>query len=267
MSAQKPIDEIQASKPPGESPSIWNNQQAELYLKGIEQSDYADNVGSRLLELIGPQTQLLDIGAGVGTISRKILTENAGWTAIEPNAFLVDQLTANASSWPYQLSVLPYCWQQLNEHELEIHDVSLAANTSGPMYDTKTFWHWQQSLTRRLMIWIVPAQNGPHGKCLSGFLPEHLHGEKVGSTLEASLEQLGPAMQPDTITMVDWTFRQSFADYQQANHYFQNTFNPSAEPRLKEALSKYLDEFLQSDGNAFFATAAKKSAVLIWHFN
>lgn len=259
MTAQKTVQSPLAS--------IWNDQQAALYLKGIEQSDYANNVGARLLELIGPQTQLLDIGAGVGTISREILAENASWTAIEPNAFLVDQLKMHATSLPYQLSVLPYCWQQLNKHELEIHDVSLAANTSGPVYDTKTFWQWQRRLTRRLMIWIVPAQNGPHGKCLSGFLPEHLHGEKIGSSLNGIVEQLGPAMQPDTITMVDWTFRQSFADYHQANDYFQNTFNQSAEPWLAEALSKYLDEFLQSDGNAFYATAAKKSAVLIWQFN
>ncbi|EMR11934.1 hypothetical protein MPL1_13023, partial [Methylophaga lonarensis MPL] len=113
----------------GNTPQIWDDQQAAYYLKGIEQSDYAEKLGNTLLELVGKQAQLLDIGAGAGTVSRRILENNAQWTAIEPNAFLADYLTAHQSIWPFQLNVIQQSWQQTASDDLAVHDASLAANT------------------------------------------------------------------------------------------------------------------------------------------
>ncbi len=246
---------------------IWDDQQAACYLKGIEQSDYAEKLGNTLLESIGKQTQLLDIGAGAGTVSRRILENNAQWTAIEPNAFLADYLTAHQSIWPFQLNVIQQSWQQTATDDLAVHDASLAANTSGPLSETRDFWHWQRQQTKRLMIWIVPAQSGPRGKCLSGFLPVSLHGESTGSPVREILDALGDNYQPDQLVTVDWTFQQSFADFHSANSYFQQVFNPAADPEKASALTAYLTSKLQPNGDALLAKAAKKSAVLIWTFN
>ncbi|THK42158.1 hypothetical protein E8Q33_05085 [Methylophaga sp. SB9B] len=249
-----------------ESP-IWDDQQAAFYLKGIEQSDYAEKVGASLLEAIGIQTNLLDIGAGVGSISRRILADHALWTAIEPNHFLASYLTSHAEKWPYQLSVMQSSWQRLTANEIKPHKTSLAANTSGPVYDTKSFWHWQRNYTTDLMIWIVPAQDGPRGKCLSGFLSPELHGEAVGSSLETIVDELDESMQPHQIFTVDWTFRQDFSTPEEANQYFQHNFNTTADPEKAQAISNYLTLHLKQEGKQFFASAAKKSAVLIWKFN
>ncbi|WP_430009778.1 hypothetical protein [Methylophaga lonarensis] len=251
----------------GNTPQIWDDQQAAYYLKGIEQSDYAEKLGNTLLELVGKQAQLLDIGAGAGTVSRRILENNAQWTAIEPNAFLADYLTAHQSIWPFQLNVIQQSWQQTASDDLAVHDASLAANTSGPLSETRDFWHWQRQQTKRLMIWIVPAQSGPRGKCLSGFLPASLHGEVMGSPIHEILDALGDDCQPNQLVTVDWTFQQSFADFHSADSYFQQVFNPAADPEKASALTAYLTSKLQPDGDALLAKAAKKSAVLIWTFN
>jgi len=247
--------------------AIWDNAQAKFYLSGIEQSDYASKVGSAIQTRIGLQSSFLDVGAGAGTLAKNLLADDAIYTAIEPNAFLANHLKSKAPEWPFDVRVLQKIWQQVEPGSLSKSDVSLAANTPAPLQNPYTFWHWMRQFTQHTMIWVVPNQNGPHGACLSGFLPPSLHGEIEQSPLPDVLSALGNELEPHHIEYVDWCFSVQFETLGEAENYFQQRFNSEANSAKTTALNTYLQHHLKPISGGYLATAPKSSALLIWHMN
>lgn len=249
---------------PGVRP-VWDDAQAEFYMEGISRSDYGQAVGGRLRELLGGQTELLDVGAGAGTMGLPLLTPGARWTAVEPSPFLAGYLNRHGVRWACRPAVIQATWQSLGQGEVPVHDAALAANTCGPLDDTRGFWRWMRSHARRVMVWVVPAQEGPHGVCLSGFLAPDLHGEDMTPPIRGVLERLGDDLKPDRMETVDWTFRYRFADHGTAKRYFQQRFNECGDHSRECALSAYLEENLKAVPGGVLASAPKRSACLIWH--
>lgn len=63
--------------------------QARFYLEMIAQSDYA----RRLAPVVGQAfSDVLDVGAGGGHLTRQCLTASAEWLAIEPNRVMGEAL-------------------------------------------------------------------------------------------------------------------------------------------------------------------------------
>lgn len=255
-------------RPAGEdNQTVWDDTQAKFYLTAIEQSDYASKVGSAIQNHIGKQASLLDVGAGAGTLAKTLLADNALYTAIEPNAFLAQHLKSKASEWPFYMQVLQTTWQQVTAESLPKSAVSLAANTPAPLQDPHTFWHWMRQFTQQTMIWVVPNQNGPHGACLSGFLPATLHDEIEQSPLPEVLSALGDELTPNYIEYVDWCFSVRFETLAEAESYFQRRFNSDADSVKTAALNTYLQQHLTPIKGGYLATAPKSSALLFWHLN
>lgn len=244
---------------------VWSDIEAQFYLNGMSQSDYAQRVGGRLRELIGLQRELLDVGAGGGTMGLPLLAPKAHWTAIEPNQFLANHLREHAGLWPYQLRVMQARWQQLSIDSITPHESSLAANTCGPVSDTRQFWHWLRARTRNVMAWVLPAQNGPRGICLAGFLPSELHGEASQPAHENVLLQLGNDLRPHHVDYVDWTFHYRFTNRESAEQYFQQRFHAPAGSQRARTLSVHLDNHLIHTVNGCWASAPKRSACFIWN--
>jgi len=247
--------------------AIWDNAQAKFYLSGIEQSDYASKVGSAIQTRIGLQSSFLDVGAGAGTLAKKLLADDAIYTAIEPNGFLANHLESKAPEWPFNVHVLQKIWQQVAPASLPKSDVSLAANTPAPLQNPYTFWHWMRQFTQHTMIWVVPNQNGPHGACLSGFLPATLHGEIEQSPLPDVLSALGDELKPHHIEYVDWSFSVRFETLAEAENYFQHRFNSEADLTKATTLNTYLQHHLKPSSGGYLATAPKSSALLFWNLN
>jgi hypothetical protein len=259
-----PIPSIGGQPPASGVREVWDDAEARFYMEGISRSDYARAVGGRLHDLLGSQAELLDIGAGAGTLGLPLLAPGARWTAVEPNAFLAGHLRSRSPRWPYRLNVVESTWQALGPGDVPMHDASVAANTCGPLDDPEGFWWWMRARTERVMAWVVPAQEGPHGICLSGFLPPELHGEDMEPPARKVLARLGDHLRPDHVEMVDWTFHYRFADAESANRYFNRRFNPAGDPARAHALSAHLEENLVPVLDGQLASAPKRSACLIW---
>lgn len=90
---------IEGGAPAAGVREVWDDAEARFYMEGISRSDYARAVGGRLRELLGSQDELLDVGAGAGTLGLPLLAPGARWTAVEPNAFLAGHLRSRSSRW------------------------------------------------------------------------------------------------------------------------------------------------------------------------
>ncbi len=240
---------------------VWPDEDARFFAEGLARSDYVARVGGALAGMLGPSASLLDVGAGDGTLGRRLLTPGARWTAIEPNGFMGRQLAVamagrsdgigrvTAASWQDALPAQP------------AHDVVLAANTSGPWEDAAGFLDLCRARATRAVAWVVPAQRGPRRWCLGGFLPAALHGEDERPGVEIVAQALGAARLPEATVLVDWSYRYRFAAREDAFAHFRRHL---ADPALEPALRRHLDAMLMRIGDGWLAEAPKRSALLVW---
>jgi hypothetical protein len=121
-------------------------------------------------------------------------------------------------------------------------------------------------LCNRRIVQSVPAQRGPRYACLSGALPNALHGEDETPALGLILERLPSSLQPQTVHVTDWTFSYRFADFNAADLWFQQRFNPASLASTCAALRAHLEQVAVSEGRAVTIQAPKRSACLVWDF-
>lgn len=246
--------------------NVWDNEAAQFYVRGLEQSDYVERMGAVLRPELAQLDSLLDIGAGAGTLAAACLAPNARWTALEPNQYLLECLARLRDLGNFRVRIEPAVWQDLPVLELPPHQAVLAANMVGPLDDPQRFWRTLAPLCQRRMIWTVPAQRGPRQACLSGALPPELHGEDETPAVDLILARLPKSLHPHRSSYAHWTFRYTFADFAAADAYFQGRFNPSGELQRRQALRAHLECTLEPGPTGLIAAAPKRGAFLIWDF-
>jgi len=240
---------------------VWGDEDARFYADGLALSDYAVRVGSELKALLGNPASLLDVGAGTGVLGRALVAPGGRWTAVEPNGFLADTLESHAVRPADR--VIRDRWQNLSGYRELAHDVVLAANMGGPLDEASHFVSAMLPLARTALCWTVPAQNGPRRYCLSGFLPVDLHGEDTTPGIAIAIRRLGEANMPHRIRYVDWTFRARFENPSAAEDYFVARFAGGDSRRL-HTIREHIRTHLEREAGAYFATASKTTAILIW---
>lgn len=240
------------------SSGVWSDAAAGFYADCLDRSDYADTVGRALNRALAPVASLLDLGAGSGLPGRILLAPGARWTAVEPNAHMRDRLARGPGL--VRPRVIDAGWETLPE--VARHDVVLCANIPGPTDRPRALLQTCRRLARRAVAWVVPAQAGPRGPCLSGLLPAHLHGEDETPGVDLALSALAARDQPARRIDIDWTFRALFPDRTAARRYFTDHYGD----RLGDAaaLDDVLAPHLQPVAGGFAAGVRKRSAILIW---
>jgi hypothetical protein len=234
-----------------------------FYAHGIDRSDYVAAVAPKIREMIGQAASLLDVGAGAGQLGAALCGPFARWVALEPNAEMRARLAGLRKPKP---TIIKAGWQKLTALNLKPQDISLAANIGAPLTDARGFYRALRPLSRRAMVWIVPAQKGARGMCLAGFLDPEWHGEDMRPGHEITLAGLG-AEAPDHIAFADWTFRGLFPSLAHAEAHFLRGLKWNAGDLRIPALRARIASQAQLSPDGVVLESPKKSAILIWDFS
>ena len=233
-----------------------------FYADGIDRSDYVDAVAPIIRARVGHVRSLVDVGAGAGQLGAAVCGPHSGWLALEPDPGMCTRLAARRKPRPV---VINAGWESLSANSMNPHDVSLAANIAAPLTDAKPFFQMLRPLTRRAMVWIVPAQHGPRGMCLAACLDPDWHGEDMRPGYELTLEALGPSHAPSQVAFADWTFRACFPSLEDAVTYFMRALNwQSDDPRIPSLRTRLAGQ-ASSARSGVILCAPKRSAILIWN--
>ena len=254
--------------PPAQQPSctpfVWPDREAAFYAEHLAASNYVERVGGRLLELFGPQQQLLDIGAGSGILGRHLLAPGGQWTVVEPNAFMRGSLQHLAAQAPsVGLSLHDGLWQDLAALALSPAPTVLCANIPVSDGQAQAFLEQVRPLATQTLIWNLPAQEGPRTYCLSGFLPPQLHGSDMTPGYQLTLAELSDRWQPDHIHFTDWAFSTLFASPEAALMHFMEKLG-ALDGAAQGLLERHVQDHLQKVPGGWLASAPKRAASLIW---
>lgn len=253
---------LEGAVPPRRAPPSLPSPLA-LYAQGIDRSDYVRAVAPKVRAVIGQAASLLDVGAGAGQIGVALCGPMSHWVAIEPDADMRARLARLRNPSP---TIVAAGWENLPALNLKPQDVTLAANIGAPLTDPLAFYNVMRPLSRRAMIWIVPAQAGPRGMCLAACLDPAWHGEDMRPGHEITLAALG-GHTPDHVASADWTFQGGFLsiDHAQA-HFLRGLRWAPDDPRIP-ALRARIEAQAAPAADGVVLSAQKKSAILIWTFS
>jgi hypothetical protein len=234
-----------------------------LYAEGIDDSDYVAAVAPKVRGLIGQAASLLDVGAGAGQLGAALCGPFSRWLALEPDAEMHARLAGLRKPKP---AIIAAGWEKLTALNLKPQDVSLAANIGAPLTDARLFYQALRPLSRRAMVWIVPAQAGPRGMCLAACLDPTWHGEDMRPGHEIVLGALG-ADAPDHVTFADWTFRGRFPSLAHVEAHYLRGLKWLPDDLRIPALRACIGSQAQQLPKGVMLAAPKKSAILIWTFS
>jgi hypothetical protein len=142
------------------------------------------------------------------------------------------------------------------------HDTVLAANIAAPLQEPNTFLQRCRAWARRTVVWVVPAQHGPHGMCFAGCLPAAWHGEDETPGVDIVLRDLAPSAQPHSIAFAEWTFSGVVADVEALAIYLADRLG-WPQGRRPEMIA-HLARQAKRDPRGYRLDIPRKSAVLVW---
>lgn len=238
----------------GRSPAI---DPVELYAAGIDSSDYVARVGPLIRQGVRDIGDLLDIGAGGGQLGHALRAPNRLWTAIEPSSNMRARL-ARLSAPP---RVIAEGWEAA-DLPVSGHDTVLAANIAAPLQEPNAFLARCLGWSRRSVIWVVPAQHGPHGLCFAGCLPAAWHGEDETPGVDLVLRSLAPSAQPHSVAVAEWTFCGIVADVAKLATYLADRLGWPKSRRSE--MAAHLARQAKPDPRGYRLEIPRKSAALVW---
>ena len=233
----------------------------ELYASGIDGSDYVERVAPLIRGHLPEIKALLDVGAGGGQLGHALTLSALAtrWTAIEPSLTMQRRLR----KLPVLPKILPCGWADARASH-HGYDTVLAANMPAPLTDAISFLLLCREWTRRSIVWVVPAQNGPRGLCLAGLLPAEWHGEDETPGVDIVLRRLPPEDQPDTILTTPWFFRLTVPSIPGIARYLAGRLGwPEDDPRRPDLVA-HLQTAAEPVPGGMRLTVPRASAILIW---
>jgi hypothetical protein len=245
-------------------PAHWDDDQAEFYARTIAQSGYADAV---VPLLGGPFADVLDIGAGSGELTARVLTDGARWSAVEPQPAMQRRLLAQKPSLTLrgiELVLHPQTWQALPS-DMVAHTV-LAANVGATHHEAARFFDAMRPRAQKNMLWVVAAQHGPSTFCAAGFLPPDLHGADTQPAIDHCLTDLGSQRQPHALLFAEWDYRVVFPDVGQAQAFFLQRLALQQDSGKGQAVCEFVARHVQPHTDGVTACCRKRSAILRWEF-
>jgi hypothetical protein len=229
----------------------------ELYAAAIDTSDYIARVAPLVHQSVGRIGDLLDVGAGGGQLGRALRASNARWTAIEP----APNMRVRLLQLQHPPCVIADSWEAADVAS-GAHDTVLAANIAAPLQEPNAFLARCRAWARRSVVWVVPAQHGPHGMCFAGCLPAEWHGEDETPGVDIVLRALAPTAQPHSIAFADWTFSGVVADLEALAVYLADRLRWPQSRRPE--MSAHLIRQAKRDPRGYRLDIPRKSAVLVW---
>jgi hypothetical protein len=231
----------------------------ELYAAAIDTSDYVRGVAPIVRQYVPDMGDLLDVGAGGGQLGRALRDPARRWTAIEPNANMRARL-ARIERGPV---IVATGWEKAAVAAAS-HDTVLAANVGASLLHTGDFLSRCRAWARHTVVWVVHAQQGPHGLVFAGCLPAAWHGEDETPGVDIVLRHLDRADRPQVTAVAEWTFSGVVPDIERLATYLADRLDWAASDRRRLAMTDHLAAQAKPDPGGYRLDIARKSAVLIW---
>lgn len=230
-----------------------------LYASAIDTSDYVSRVIPGLRRLVPDVGDLIDVGAGGGQLGGALRAPGCSWTAVEPSPVMQARLAA----LPAPPAIIPERWENAGGR-LAPADTVLAATMPGYFGSAPTFLAWCRRLARQRIIWVTPAQHGPHGLILAACLPREWHREDETPGVDLVLPQLGDD-RPHDMATVDWTFSLVTRDLPQLAAWLAGRLGWEDGDSRHAQLFEHLAAQAIATPDGLRLSCSRRSAILIWN--
>ncbi len=231
----------------------------ELYAAAIDTSNYVERVAPLVRKHVPAIGHLLDVGAGGGQLGHALRDANYRWTAVEPTASMQLRL----SRYRDDVEVIGCGWELADVRDFE-HDTVLAANIPAPLQQPEEFLLRCRRWTRRMIVWVIPAQHGPRGLVFAGCLPAEWHGEDETPGVDIVLQKLSKELQPHAVASSDWTFSAYVPNLNRLASYLADRLVWTATDQRRRLLAEHLARQAKTAATGIRLDIPRRSAVLIW---
>ncbi len=242
--------------------AVWPDSDAAAFASIQATGDYLTVVGEALAGRLGSCPSLLDIGAGTGALGARLVAPRGWHLCVEPSGWMAKRLATDPPAH-LRRTVITCRWDKLGNQALEA-DTVLCANIPGVVDGAASLWSAVRHRARRRIIWVAPAQAGPRGWCLAGFLPADLHRADTRPGVELTCAALAGVAPTPAITMVDWTWRHRFASRRDAVAWLRHRIPEADDPQRLASLEAHCARHLRPVPGGVPAEAPKRSAILVW---
>jgi hypothetical protein len=144
------------------------------------------------------------------------------------------------------------------------HDTVLAANIPPLLQQPEEFLTRCRRWARSTIVWVVPAQHGPHGLVFAGCLPAAWHGEDETPGVDIVLQKLPNISHPGVIEFADWTFSAYVPDLPRLVAYLGDRLGWADEDHRRPELLDHLARQAVTDAIGTRLDIPRRSAVLVW---
>jgi SAM-dependent methyltransferase len=233
----------------------------ELYAAAIDTSNFVECIAPLIRRSVPAIGDLLDIGAGGGQLGRALHDPGFRWTAVEPS----ENMRLRLAQFKDDARVVGSHWESA-DIKPGAHDTVLAANIPSSLQQPDALLMRCRAWARRTVVWVVPAQHGPHGLIFGGCLPAAWHGEDETPGIELVLRKLPRWRHPHVTALAEWTFSAVVPDLDVLATYLANRLGwPGSDSRRGE-LVEHLAGQAKPEPPGFRLEIPRRSAVLVWGY-
>ncbi|WP_342305919.1 class I SAM-dependent methyltransferase [Methanolobus sp. ZRKC5] len=246
--------------------SIWEDKESAKRFWEMSQKDNQKRARETLKSLhITPQSRVLDIGAGPGTLAIPISENVKHVTAIEPSKGMIEVMEENISDYGRDnISIVKKRWEDIDvENDLdEPYDIILASFSLSMPDIRKAIEDMQAAASGYIYLYWFAGDTSwdMHSKEI---WPQ-LHGKEYHCTPKCDiiynlLYQMGIYPNMETFTLGR---TEIYADMDEAIDDLANHFSLTTE-KQREILEQYLEENLRKE-NGNYIYDARSTRVKMW---
>jgi SAM-dependent methyltransferase len=231
----------------------------ELYASAIDASDYVPAVAPLVRAVVPEAGDLLDIGAGGGQLGHALRQAGRRFVTVEPSR----RMRARLAALDPAPEIVAEGWVEAKLPPSSF-DTVLAATMPAFFDDTELFLARCRLWSRRTVVWVVPAQQGPRGLCFAGCLPRAWHGEDETPGIDLVQRNLSSQSRPDHMASVEWTFTGIVTDLDRLATYLADRLGWDAADARRARLASHLDAAAKPDPRGWRLEIPRKSTVCVW---
>jgi SAM-dependent methyltransferase len=250
--------------PPGSDrgKEYWTPPRARLFSQAIQLSDFPAKVMKVLEPALADCESVLDVGAGVGSLTVPLAKSVQQVTALEPSPAMLGELRANLSRNRLQnVNCLQAAWGEI---EITLHDLVLVANVAPIFEDLLGFLTAAEPLARRAVALIQNVGPGAEKFYLGELYPLLL-----GRSYPPRDDYLRTLMLLHSlgiyanVQIIAYRFDQPFATLEEAADFWTGQMRLT-EPEQRGRLLAFLHARLERVGEHLIAPMRRQSAVIWW---
>ncbi len=247
---------------PERNEHFWTPRRAHWFNQAVQISNFAAHTLKALEPILVGSRSVLDVGAGVGTLTVPLARSVEEVTALEPAPAMLDALRANlARNRLTNVTCIAAAW---GNTALSPHDLILVANVSHIFDDLLGFLTSAEPLARQAIALVQNVGPGTEKFYLGELYPVLLGRPYPGRgdylRTVTLLHGLGIYA---NVQIIGYHFDQPFEDLQEAVEFWKEQMRLT-EPEQERRLLAFLQTKLQRVGSRLVAPMRRQSAVIWW---